>query len=89
MDPMRFVLDEVDDHTKPARLRGIVKEEAGVLCVYLDGYGNCNMQPGEGLVVAIQLSNGKPKAIVFGNINQEEPTATLSLEGASEKVRDP
>jgi len=56
-----------------------VRQEAGGLMVYAEGYGQG--QPVMGFV----LHDGKLRAIAFGDVNSEEPTATVELEGAREE----
>ena len=52
-----------------------------------EGYGEKTMENGHGMPVFIELYAGRPRVIVFGDINQEEPTDIINLANADEKLR--
>jgi len=51
------------------------------------GFGECCMQNGYGHPVFIEIRNGIPFVLIWGNINDENPTQTISLVGAMENKR--
>ena len=79
---MRFVLDDL---AQRGRTRGGVFSENGQLFIKLDEHGNQSEEGGP--VIAIFREHGKVRMLVFRDINSEEPTETLDLDGALEKER--
>lgn len=51
------------------------------------GYGSYTMEDGSGFPVYIEFYEGKLMLRVWADINSEEPTHTISLEGARESLR--
>jgi hypothetical protein len=49
-----------------------------------EGYGDFCSTKGEGTPVLIERFNGVLRVVIWGDINQEDPTHTISLEGARE-----
>jgi hypothetical protein len=81
---MEFVLDDLE---RPARkMFGIAWLENGQLLLKLEGHGNQSEEGGP--IMAVQLDHGIARLIVFRDINSEEPTESLDLDGALEKARD-
>jgi len=81
---MEFVLDDLE---RPARkMFGIAWLENGQLLLKLEGHGNQSEEGGP--FMAVQLDHGIARLIVFRDINSEEPTESLDLDGALEKARD-
>ena len=66
--------------------------EGDTVAIHIEGYGINNAEPGEGCVVAVDLWPGDdedeggraPHVYVWGSINREEYTDSVSLEGAAE-----
>lgn len=67
-----------------------VKVEIGTQCVTVgfDGFGCCNMETGLCGQVVLEIKNGVPRVIVFGDINQEDPTHIIELSWAKESLRN-
>jgi len=63
---------------------GRVSFGEGVLELYLDGYGNCTMEPGHAPVAALVHQDGRPRLLVFADYDSEEPTHTIDLSKAKE-----
>lgn len=82
-----FMLKDVD--APKGDLKVLVRESAGVLTIDAAGHGNCTGPQGDSPIVGLQLSKGRLQILVFGDINSEEPTHTISLEGALESKRAP
>jgi hypothetical protein len=77
-------------HTDPPSdeyLRIRMELEPGQLGIgiHADGYGVKTMHPGYGAIAFLEKYEGKLRLLVWADINQEDPTHTIELEGASEK----
>jgi hypothetical protein len=53
------------------------------------GYGDHCTDDGYGCPVLVELCNGHPRVVVWSDINQEDPTNIISLDGAAESLRKP
>jgi hypothetical protein len=54
----------------------------------IDGYGEKEGNVGDGSPVVLEKYEGKLRLIVFADINKDEPTHIISLEGALESARN-
>ncbi len=52
-----------------------------------EGYGEKTATEGHGSPIIIEVHEGKLRLVVYGDINREEPTDVISLEGARETAR--
>lgn len=93
--PTKFVL--ADD---AAREDGFIREQCGhvsfegaahdnAVVIDLDGFGLHAMATGFGGVVLVEFWDAEVRLLVWADINQEEPTHRISLEGAREFRRNP
>ena len=57
------------------------------IIVGFKGFGCGGMETGYGGQILIEIKEGIPRVIVFGNINSEEPTQIIDLTGAKESKR--
>lgn len=80
---MEFVLDDLEIPAK--KLFGIVWLENGQLFLKLEGHGNQSEEGGP--ILAVQLDQGIAHLIAFRDINSEEPTESMDLDGALETKR--
>lgn len=53
-----------------------------------EGYGECGAAEGYGRPVVIELYEGKLRLLVWSDINSEDPTHTIELNGAQEARRE-
>jgi hypothetical protein len=74
------------DHPAPLKVT-VVVSDTGVALRFA-GYGDHTTERGYGEPVFVENRQGVPHVLVWGDINREEPTAHLSLEGARESRRD-
>jgi len=81
-------LEDQADRGKPA-VKASVLGHPNNLCVRLEGYGDCYSADGHGAPVLIEVLDGKARVIVWGDINQEDPTHVIDLSGALETARTP
>lgn len=90
MEPKTTVFFELNDQHQntTGKVRGEVRR-VGVrgLELVVEGYGSCNMLPGHGSPLWIELYEGKLRLVVFADINQEDPTHIIDLEDARELAR--
>jgi len=63
-------------------------EIGGQICIGVEGYGEKNAYVGNGTPIVVEVYQGTLRVIVFGDINSEEPTEIISLDGAKESHRE-
>src|SRR5215217_89992 len=66
-----------------------VSKNGNLLEIGADGYGEMTAETGHGFPVVIEFYNGKLTLRVFSDINSEDPTHTINLDGALESARKP
>ena len=59
----------------------------GKIFISFEGYGDCCSKDGYGEPVVIDYFDEKLKVLVYSDINQEDPTHRVDLEGALENKR--
>ena len=64
-----------------------VAEEHGGLALYPAGYGLCGCADGTAGPILLELHEGRLRLIVWDDINLEEPSHIIDLEGAREDHR--
>jgi hypothetical protein len=62
--------------------------ENGTLWFRAAGYGDANSHDGVGYPVKIEWYEGKLWILVWGDINNEDPTHRIPLSGARESLRE-
>lgn len=80
-----FALEDLEMNGKT--LGGKVILENGQLFIHLHGHGNSAAKDGE--ILGLQLDMGIARLVVFRDINSEEPTESMDLDGALESKRVP
>lgn len=60
---------------------------ASCILLFCEGYGDKGSELPDGCPLMIELYDGELRLIVFGDINREDPTHVISLEGARESLR--
>jgi len=61
--------------------------DVGTIWFRAEGYGDCGSQDGHGFIVKIEFYEGQLWLLVWADINSEDPTHRISLEGALESKR--
>ncbi len=56
------------------------------LALSFNGYGDATSQPGYGIPIVVEVYEGELRLLVWADINQENPTHIISLEGAREEL---
>ena len=59
----------------------------GRLLINIDGYGDKLTCDGDGEPVMLELNDGELRVVIWGDINKENPTEIISLEGSKESKR--
>lgn len=55
--------------------------------VRVEGHGDCSSVPGAGCPIYLERQGGKVKLYVWADINREDPTHVIDLDGAREDRR--
>ena len=76
-----------DDAGGGKKAKGIVEVGPYMIQLRAKGYGDCGSADGHGSPVAIEFYGGKLRVLIWGDINKEDPTHTIELEGAREDAR--
>ena len=58
------------------------------ITIAFEGYGDRVSWPGHGRPILLELYNGVPRVVVWGDINQEDYTDIVTLAGAAESQRE-
>jgi hypothetical protein len=77
--------DGAGGHRDPLALT--IKHDGDMVVIGADGYGEKNGTPDSGGPVVIELYEGQLRVIVWGDINSEDPTHIIPLDGALETAR--
>jgi hypothetical protein len=76
-----------EDSERPPSLKGLIEIGVGTIMFNFDGYGDGGSPPEEGFPIAIRWDDNQLKLYVWADINREEATHIINLEGALEKAR--
>lgn len=84
---MNFELENVmDGDSKPITGHVIDCVNTRALLIHFDGYGERNTIAEFSSPVLIENRDGVPYVVIWGDINQADPTHVISLEGANVKL---
>lgn len=87
---MQFELRNVmDENGGPSVVGRVAIESCVSVVIQFDGYGDHDSVDGQGTPVLIENVNGVPNVVIWGDINAEEPTHRIPLDGARESLRVP
>lgn len=59
----------------------------GMMSIAIEGYGDKTSADGNGSPILIENYGGRVRVIIWGDINQEDPTHVIELDGALESKR--
>jgi hypothetical protein len=82
----RFVTTLTDPMTKKKR-EVVISVVGGQLLIHVEGYGDKCSINGEGQPIMLDWMAGRLEVIVWSNINEEDPTHYIRMEGAMESER--
>lgn len=85
---IEFSLRDMCEERPPVKKGSIEVLDSGA-AIYLkfEGYGDKYSQDGKGTPVVIEYHQGEVRVVVWNDINQEDMTHAISLEGAREDMR--
>jgi hypothetical protein len=75
-----------DDAT--GEIKGEVRIDLRGITIRIDGYGDAATMNGYGSPILIEHYNGELVIRLWADINQEDPTHAIDLEGAKESMRE-
>lgn len=75
-----------DEHDRQVNIR--IKDDGDTILIKPEGYGDFCSMDGDGMPILIEMWNDALRAVVWGDINQEDPTHIISLEDAKEELRE-
>ncbi|PSF35977.1 hypothetical protein C7H19_14615 [Aphanothece hegewaldii CCALA 016] len=75
------------DSVSQQSVRGKVAHINNGLEIYFDGYGNYSCEPTSGSTILIEVFEQSLRVIIWGDIQQEDPTHVIELDGAREALR--
>ena len=85
---MDFALRDVsDDHTETVSGSVKVEKDGLALLIGVQGYGEMTAEDGQAHPILLERFHGKLRLIVWGDINEENPTHIIDLEPAREDAR--
>jgi hypothetical protein len=82
-----FILREGDGESPARTLQVQVVQEPGSISLIVESYGSHSMEPGHGPIVHLELYEGRLALRAWADINNEDFTLKIDLEGASESLR--
>lgn len=85
---LREQMDDQDGKIKPLPIRVEVNGNENIL-IRAKGYGDFCSADGEGYPILIEQGNGVLRVVIWGDINQEDPTHIIELGDAKESNREP
>jgi hypothetical protein len=77
-----------DQDTEKCHSVEIAFDEQGIYIIP-KGYGDYYSKDGHGIPIMVEMYGGKPRVILWDDINEQDSTHTISLEGAREDKRKP
>lgn len=75
--------DKMDGSEKEVEGHVEIEEGFGIY-FHFEGYGEATASPGHGYPLMIEVYDGKLRVIAWSNINEQDPTHTIDMEGAQE-----
>ncbi|MBE8232311.1 MAG: hypothetical protein HAW67_01150 [Endozoicomonadaceae bacterium] len=84
-----FSFNSNDDNGSSEKVHGYIEEGSSVgISVHIDGYSDHCSNDDNGTPIYIEKYNNELRLVAFGDINQEDHTHLISLEGASINTRN-
>ena len=78
--------DDSEEQIRTVRIRIDCRNTGINICPV--GYGDASSEPGFGAPIFLELHQGELRLVVWSDINSEEPTHVISLDGAKEEFRN-
>ena len=64
-----------------------IKSDSDCIAIFPSSYGEKSAQDGYGAPVLLEIWDGELRVVVWSDINDDDPTDIISLEGAREDTR--
>lgn len=84
---MKVILADASGKTQEPSPLVTVEDFSSEITVSIDGHGCANLDAHFAPVICLEWENGEFRLTVYSDINDEEPTHTISLAGAREEAR--
>jgi len=84
MRTMKIQLRDIDLNRDQTPLDVVIRADSEGIAICPKGYGDACSCKGGGMPVFLQLYDGQLMLSVWSDINKEDPTHDISLEGAKE-----
>lgn len=81
------VLSDADAESRGSLKVRVVANHSAI-SVFPEGYGDCGSAEGHGSPFFLELYQDRLRLVVFADINQEDPTHIIDLDGAREDRRE-
>ena len=81
---LKVTIEDQYTFTKPKKIEVEVTGNSQGICLKPKGYDDSGCC---GIPVVLEVWNGKLRLVIWGDINAEDPTHIIDLEGAREKLR--
>ncbi len=78
-----FHLCDYDKHIDRSATMTVV---GSTLSISIQGYGEKTAEKGEGSPIVVDFTGGKLKVYLWSDINKEDPTHIVDMEGAKEGI---
>jgi hypothetical protein len=75
-------------HKDDTIIAGKIEVVGGSIHVSFKDYGDCCSEDGHGVPLIVEYYDKELRVITWNDINQEDPTNIISLEGARENLRE-
>lgn len=83
----KFLKGVLFDEVTDKKIFATVGFANGQLAINIEGYGDAGSNNGEGFPIVLDLFDNKLRVVVWADINKEDPTHKIDLEGAKEIFR--
>jgi hypothetical protein len=83
-------MTKIHEHTlsdlgdRSGRLKCRIDCEGDAIWIGVEGYGDAGTEAGHGFPIKVELYQGELKVLLWGDINDCDPTVNHSMEGARE-----
>jgi hypothetical protein len=87
--PLKEVMDGQPGRPRTVVAKAVGEQNGRNLLIGFKGYGDLPSTKDDGYPVLLEVCNGRLRLVVWADINQEDPTHEIDLEGARESARIP
>lgn len=84
---MKAIIVDKSEQVNEKRVKIAVEFKNDSFCIMPEGYGDSCSTYDSGVPVMLEIWEGELRVLIWADINQEDPTHVISLEGARESKR--